>query len=168
MDELASEGRADHLRLRSRLGDFSDAAVVTVGSWGEACGQATDTGACRAAIDMLEMDPLLRSDVVISNGDDVIRLDSSVDLLDLFESIDIPTQAALYAGLTGSRSISCGEKNWRRERDGFVLKMRSHELCSDLASQRLVDEEVTVRPGGTIDVGASAPVPGDECSLARR
>ena len=168
MEELALDGGADYLRWRSRPTSSSDDPIGTLASWGDACSGATDVDACRTALETTEMHWQNTNDALISIGDDVIRLDSSVDLLELFESVDTPTRAALYAGFNGGRTFPCGENNWRREGDGFTLKARSHTHCRDKTSKRMVDYEVTVRPGGTIDTGAPVLVEGDECSDERR
>ncbi len=168
MEELALDGRADHLVWRARLTSSSDEPIFTVASWGEACSRATDVDACRAAIETTEMQWQNTHDALISVGDDVIRLDSPVDLLDLFESIDTPTRAALYSGFSGGARVPCGENNWRREGDSFILKERSDAKCPDKTTERIVDYEVIVGFGGTIDYGERVLVEGEECRAGRR
>ncbi len=146
----------------------------TTASWGAPCAGAMDEAACLQALEALPV-PAVRSlhrltstywGLPFTRGDEVGAVADAGAMQALFGVIDTPTEAALYAFTRGHSIAGCGQKNWRKEGDAFVLRGRRVVGCGDI-----IDYELTVGPDGSISAGDGEEVASGDCpsgEVARR
>ncbi len=177
MADLTPAEATDFIALRSAYAYDETAEPTLAVTWGERCATATDRAACNAALDALPMtDPLLtttghdggsRYDVVFTRGDDAGAISDLEALLELLGAVDTPEEAALVAFANG-HEMACGQSNWRKEGDGYVLLGTRGFACGEGTERE--EYEVLVGRSGQVTEGESEVVEtGDgNCAIGRR
>lgn len=170
LSSLAPAAGTDFVALRQNI--ELDPQIVS--QWGTPCATATDAAVCSAALEALVSDsPLVTSsgqllvtyDVAFTRGDDVQRVSTRAQLLELLGAIDTPNEAALLA-FADRHTMPCDDDNVRAEGDGFVLLGTIGSTCGGDVEHF----EITVTASGQVTLGEREIVEygDDSCAIGRR
>jgi hypothetical protein len=147
-------------------------------STGTPCESATDAAACQAAIESLlvpttscgvawECDPFL----LVTEGDEVSRVEENAALNALLGTVDTPTEAALVALLRGDQKITCPTSTTRPLRgtetravsDGYEVRTEWEDCGNGLFSRT-----VFVTADGAVEEIDSHEIAPSNCAVGRR
>lgn len=178
MADLTPAEATDYVAVRSAqsFGLDEELEVNVDDVWGTKCATATDPSACAAALAALPLSDPLRTDsfqvqtlydIVYSRGDETGTITEPAALAALLGVIDTPDEAMLMAFANGHDAV-CGENNWRKQGDGYVLLAGRGTACGE-GTER-VHYEVIVGADGQVTEGESEVVErGDaQCAIGRR